>query len=90
MSKISVLTPDGEEDFYPYFYPDNYALTEDDKLSPWSEQEGAFLLGCEVVINWCVPMHAVLKTCQLYLLHLVSWKLRCINFDDVINVYSYF
>ena len=35
------FSPEGEEDFYPDFYPDNYALEdEDNKLSPWNEQEG--------------------------------------------------
>ena len=40
----------------------------------------------EVVIHWNVPMHTWLKTCKLYLLHLVSWKLRRINIDHVFNV----
>lgn len=35
------LMPEDDDDMYPDFYPDNYVLAdEENKLSPWNEQEG--------------------------------------------------
>lgn len=35
------LMPEDDDDMYPDFYPDNYILNEEEnKLSPWNEQEG--------------------------------------------------
>ena len=43
-----------EDDYYPDFYPDNEVLSEEDRLSPWSDQGGLPPMSFPQLLSSCV------------------------------------